>query len=225
MALNLQQIQAWLPAMQQALFYLLFFVVMIASKEIVDKFKIMWLKRKAVIIELIGSDLKSAQIVVKKKDEKAFEYDGMTFFINPLKAIDRKGLKIYTYVVGNAFSHNYARDSKDYLKKMIQDCEKEIELKDKKGNIMKVKDLSQEFHNVFDEAYRVDARMLQETLYNAHLANQAWDEIFKFFKSKNILTYGIIALIGIAICIFFSWNAYEQLTRTPVCVIPTSLTV
>lgn len=212
--------------LQNILFYILFALVILANREIRNKLKLMWLKRKAAVIELIGSDMKASQIIVKKKNDYTLEFENHTFFINSLRAVERNGIKIYTHVMGNAFGHNYTNDPKAYLNKMISDTTKEIKIKDKKGNFLSSKDLTDSFHNVYDESYRLDGRMLQETLYNAQLSNkELWEEIIKFFKSKNLLTYGIIIMIGVGLVLLVSFGTYNKLVNIPVCQMPKALTV
>jgi hypothetical protein len=204
--------------MYQVIFYILLILVLVSYKDISNRIKVLWYKRKHIAIDLIGSDRIASRIICKKKTDSAFEYDGGYFFINPFKAIKKEGFVVYTFVIGNAFGHDYVNRPKEYLKKMIEDCKNEIDLKDKKGAALRVKDLTEEAHLVFDEVYRTDARQLNEVLYNAQLSNkEVWEEVIKFFKNKNFITLLIITLIGIGIILLLSYTTYDKINKIQVC--------
>lgn len=208
------------------LMYFLLAIVLMCNKEIMNKLKIMWLKRKHCAIELIGDDRKSSLIIATKKGNGVVEFSDKIFFINPLKSVSRNGMVVYTFVMNNTFGHEYVNDPKGLLLKIVKDCKNETELKDKKTKeLMKIPDLSSMFHNVFDEPYQVDSTMMKNTLLSAQLSNQEWDSLLKFFKSKNMITFGVIALIGIGICILLSWGAYDKLVNMKLCNLPTTLKV
>lgn len=211
---------------RQILFYVMFGLVLFGGKEIVNKIKRTLYKRKAINVELIGPDRKSSIIVCKKKDDGYYEVDNMPFFINPLKSIKRGGVDVFTHVLGNSFSHDFINNPKEVLKKIIIDCKAEKKIKEKDGKESNVKDLTEEFHNIFDEPYRVDARMLQEVLINAQLSSKTlWDELIKVFKNKNLITIAIIAIIGIGIILLLSWQIYDAIVHLEICKMAATVSV
>lgn len=204
---------------KQILTYSSVFLLVFAGKEVMNKLKRSMYKRKAIEVELIGPDRKSAIIVCKKKDDSHFEVDGLPFFINSLKAVNRQGINVFTYVLGNSFAHDYVSDPKGALKKIIDEQKAQKKLKNKKtGEETLIKDLTNDFHNIFDEPYRVDARMLQEVLINAQLSNKTlWDELIKIFKSKNFVTIMTVIGIGVALTLLLSYQTFDAITNLQPC--------
>lgn len=238
MAYELNGLITGLQITGHLIFYLMMGIIVFAGKEIVNKIKRLLYKRKAVEVELIGPDRKSAIVVCKKKDDSYYEVDGLPFFINPLKSIKRNGVEVFTHVLGNSFPHDFISNPKDILKKIVGEAREEkkvkIHKKEKKADRtieeiteeVMVKDITGSFHNIFDEPYRVDARMLQEVLINAQLSSKTlWDEIIKIFKNKNLITIAIAALIGIGIILLFTFQTYDYLTHIKVCEIASTINV
>ena len=204
---------------KQIMIYLSIFLLIFAGKEVTNKLKRTFYRRKAIEVELIGPDRKSAIVVCKKKDDSHYEVDGLPFFINSLKAIERDKVKVFTHVLGNSFAHDWVTDPKEALKKIIQEAKDEKKIKVKKGEEILAKDLTDKFHNVFDEPYRVDARMLQEVLINAQLSNKTlWDELIKIFKSKNFVTLMTVLIIGVGLTLLLAYQTHDAVIHMKACV-------
>ena|SRR3990167_5138453 len=222
----LEQVLMGLKVVNQLTMYMLILLVLFAYKEIMNKLKRRFYKRKAVEVELIGPDRKSEIIVCQKKDDSHYEVDSLPFFINPLKSISRDGVQVFTHVLGNSFAHDFINDPKEVLKKIIQDCKTEKKLKDKEGKEEQIKDITNHFHNIFDEPYRVDARMLQEVLINAQLSSKTlWDELIKIFKNKNILGIATIVAIGVGLTLLVAFQTYDAIVHMDICQVSSNINV
>lgn len=187
-----------------------------APQEMRDGIKRWWAKwrYKNVFsrIEFINADASATEIYVRTRDSK-MEFEGMPFFINPKKAIRKRGVNTFTFVNKNTFGHDFINEPSDVLKKIIQDC-KSIRTTPH-GDI---KDLTDNVHEIYAEPYRYDARMVKEALTNAQLsAAQQLHELLKLFSNKNIVLIGGIILVAAGAAALFGFMSFNEFQAVEIC--------
>ena len=214
-------------------FFLVATVLIITRRETGNALKLWWFKRKAVLVELIGSDGIASEIVVRKVGTYEYVHDGGHFFINPIKARTRRGIKVFTYVLGNSVSHDFRNKPTESFRKIIEDCKKSIVImqKQRKWEIkgftpkkidydeqVNIKDLTDEFHNIMEEPYRLDAHLVQTAMTNAQLSNASiFDKLLKVLSTKNLLTVAIIVGFLAGAAALLGWLTYDKIANVELC--------
>ena len=176
-------------------------VLFIARKEIWGKLKVFGRRSRVGIFRLIGADSNENEIVVKLKGNTLEFNDDTKVIVNPRRATAKDGVKVFTYVAGNAITHDYFKDPNKTLKDIA-------------AKITKAEDM----HDIFSDPVRIDAKILNETFIAAQQTNpDILKKIIAFLTSKNILVMlGAIALAAGAAAIL-SLQANNILNSIPIC--------
>lgn len=185
----------------------MFFIVMlapliIARKEIWNKLKIFGRKSKVIIFRFIGGDSNEIDIILKLEGN-TMEIGENKVIINVRKCTNKEGVKVITYVADNALAHDYFQDPKETLKAI---------------GIRLSKNKDENFHDIYSDPIRIDAKYFNETFLAAQQTNpDILKKIIAFMTSKNVLTIlGAIA-IAAAAAAFFSLQANNMLNTIPFC--------
>lgn len=182
--------------------------VFIARKEIINKFKVFGRTSRVLIVRMIGGDANENEFVVKLTGN-TIEVGENKIIINPRKSTMKNGVRVMTYVADNALAHNFFQDPKDTLKKIGE-------------RINSKKD--EDFHDIFSDPIRIDAKYFNETFLAAQQTNpDILKKIIAFLTSKNVLLMlGVIA-IAAAISAVLGLQANNLLNSIPYCN-PTQIT-
>ena len=200
----------------QIFFYISAFVIAIAYKDVVNRLRILIFRSRSAILQFINFNNNAIDVVVKV-DGSSLIYKDKRFFVNPKKAINKNGVKMFTFVYDNTFAHDYKNRPEDILEKMME-LSKEIELTNKKWEKIKIKDITEYAHDVTSEPFMIDAKIVQTTLTNAYLSNaSAFDKILKLFSNKNLMTYSLMIAIAAAVAAGLSWLTYNAVSQAPLC--------
>ena len=208
-------------------FWIMLFVFALTSKPTMNRLMMHWHRRKGALIEIIGADSVASEIVVKR-DGYEFVWGDCHFFINPKKSVRKFGLQRFTFVMNNAIGHDFYNKPREAFKKLIQEAKTNvvIEKKISKGLLFKktsietkeIPDLTEEFHDIFEEPYRLDAKLVQTAMINAQLSNASiFDKLLKLLSNKNMITIAMIIGILAAAAALMGWLALDKLTNMPAC--------
>lgn len=183
-------------------------ILIIARKGIWEKFKVFGRRSKVVIVRLVGGDSNEIETVLTLKGN-TMEIGENKIIINPRKATIKDGVKVMTYVADNALAHDFFEDKTKTLNQIA-------------SNLAKKK--SADFHDIFSDPIRVDAKYFNETFLAAQQTNpDILKKIIAFLTSKNILVMlGAIA-IAAAASAFLGLQANNMLNSIPFCN-PTTIT-
>jgi len=177
-------------------------IFFIARKEIWNKLKIFGRRNRVIILRFIGGDSNEIELVTTLK-ANTMEIGENKVIINPRKATIKDGIKVITYVADNALAHDYRLDPEKTLKEIA-------------SKIGKAK--TEDFHDVFSDPIRVDAKYFNETFLAAQQTNpDILKKIIAFLTSKNVLgLLGLIALLAGAAALF-GMQANNILNTIPIC--------
>lgn len=209
-------------------FYVLIILVIYGHKEIGEKIKLEIWKRKGARIKFIDVNHNVHSIIIKRKDNKYFDFDGKKFILNHLKSVKENGIQTFYYPLDNAFAHDFTtKNALDKIYQEVIDIKKlEIIRKNKfsgkeSKEIIDVKDLSHHFHDVYETPYATDARNFQEVVINAQLSSrELWEELIKLLKSKNLIFWVIIVAAVVGINVILGWSTLDKVTKLPICTLP-----
>ena len=146
----------------------------------------------------------------------------------PKKSVRKFGLQRFTFVMNNAIGHDFYNKPREAFKKLIQEAKTNVVLEKKisKGLLFKktsietkeIPDLTEEFHDIFEEPYRLDAKLVQTAMINAQLSNASiFDKLLKLLSNKNMITIAMIIGILAAAAALAGWLALDKLTNMPAC--------
>ena len=194
----------------------LFIFFITSFSELVESLKLFYYRtmfgRKFAKVRFIGTDSNEDYIYIRCKGS-AYETDDDLFILNPKKATTHKGIKIFTYVLGNTFAHDWFSKPKDILKKIHNDIQKKLENKKKK-----VVDISEDFHDPFSEPYRADAALLQEAMTKRMLSNATMlDKFMKLITNPNLIRWAVIIGFCSAAAAGIAFMNYNTLVNVPMC--------
>ncbi|HEC66677.1 MAG TPA: hypothetical protein ENI23_15480 [bacterium] len=176
--------------------------IVIARRQIWNQLKIFGRKSRVVIFRMIGGDANETEIVMKLKGNTV-EIGENKVIINPRKATHKDGVRVMTYVADNALSHDYFQDPTKTLKQIGDDIKKKKQ---------------ENFHDVYSDPIRIDAKYFNETFLAAQQSNpDILKSIIAFLTSKNIIVMlGIIA-VAAGLAAMFSLQANNVLNTIPIC--------
>lgn len=182
--------------------------IIIARKEILNKFKIFGRKSKVVIFRMIGGDANEDEIVLKLKGNTV-EIGENKLIFNPRKSTMRDGVRVITYVADNALSHDYFQDSTKTLKQIGQKLSANRD---------------ENFHDIYSDPIRIDAKYFNETFLAAQQTNpDILKKIIAFLTSKSIISILVIIAVAAGISAVLGLQANNLLNAIPFCN-PTSIT-
>ncbi len=182
--------------------------LIIARTEVWNKLKMFGKKSKVLIVRMIGGDANEKEITVPLKGN-TIEIGENKIIVNPRKATMKDGVRVLTYVSDNALAHDYFQDPNKTLKQIGQDL---------------AKNKDENFHDIYSDPIRIDAKYFSETFLAAQQTNpDILKNIIAFLTSKNVLgMLGIIA-IAAAISAVLGLQANNLLNTIPFCN-PTTIT-
>lgn len=180
----------------------------IARREIWNEIKCLGRKGRVVRLRLVGGDTNEVDVIVSLKGN-TMEVGESKIIINPKRTTMKNGVRVLTYVADNALAHDFFQDQKETLKQI--------------GDRMS-KQKAEDFHDIFSDPIRIDAKYFNETFLAAQQTNpDILKKIIAFLTSKNvIIMLGAIA-IAAAAAAFFSLQANNVLNTIPICN-PTTIT-
>ena len=182
--------------------------IIIARREIWNKFKIFGRRSKVVILRLIGGDANEAEVVLVLKGN-TMEVGENKIIINPRKSTMKDGVRVMTYVADNALAHDYFQNQKETLKQIGQ-------------RLAKNKD--EDFHDIYSDPIRIDAKYFNETFLAAQQTNpDILKKIIAFLTSKNVIGMLVIIAIAAGAAALLSLQANNILNTIPFCN-PTTIT-
>jgi|TARA_Y100000310_G_scaffold229404_1_gene231818 uncharacterized membrane protein len=182
--------------------------LIVARKEIWNKFRVFGRKSKVIILRMIGGDANEIEAVVKLEGNTV-ELGENKVIINPRKSTMRDGVRVITYVSSNALAHNYFQDPNKTLKQLGE----EISKKD-----------TEDFHDVYSDPIRIDAKYFNETFLAAQQTNpDILKKIIGFLTSKNVIGVLVIIALTAGAAALLSLQANNMLNTIPFCN-PTQIT-
>ena len=183
-------------------------VFFIARKEVWNKLKMVGRRSKVVILRMIGGDSNEIETVLTLKGN-TLEIGEEKLIINPRRATIKDGVKVLTYVAQNAIAHDFFEDKTKTLNEIAKDLQKKQ---------------SADFHDIFSDPIRIDAKYFCETFLAAQQTNpDILKKIIAFLTSKNVLfMLGIIAVAAGAAALF-GLQSNNMLNSIPFCN-PTTIT-
>ena len=177
-------------------------VLILARKDIMRKLKVFGRRSKVVILRMVGGDSNEIEVVLSLKGN-TMEIGEEKFIINPRKATLKDGVKVMTYVANNALAHDFFMDQTKTLNKIASD------LKSKKTS---------DFHDIFSDPIRVDAKYYQETFLAAQQTSpDILKKIISFLTSKSVLSILTAIAITSAVAAFLSLQANDLLNTVEFC--------
>ena len=211
-------------------FMICIIILALTHKAVINSLKLMWYRRKAIKLEFINADGTKNSVIAMRKGAE-FEYKQCKFFLNPKKAILESGVKTFTYVNLNSMAHDYFNKPEIILQKLIKEAieinvnvqqieKKRFSFKSKVVGEKKVvvKDISDQFHDIYAEPYRIDARLLQEAMTKAQLsATAVFDKIIKLFTNKNLVTMAVIIAAASGAAAVLGWLIFDSISQGVVC--------
>ena len=196
----------------------------LSYKAVINNLRLLWLRKRAVKVEFINADGTRTSIIAKREGPE-FVYKDMRFFLNPRKALLENNIRVFTYVNHNAIAHDYFNKPEEILRKLLKEArEIQVKVKKKTGKnefkeeLRAVKDISENFHDMYSEPYRIDARLIQEAMTKAQLSSATvFDKIIQLFTSKNFLTIAVVAVVASGAAAVFGWLIYDKVSQGVIC--------
>ena len=177
-------------------------VLFIARKEVINKLKVFGRRSRVAIIRFIGGDSNEIEIIVGLK-ANTLDVGENKIVINPKKATIKDGIKVLTYVADNALAHDYLQERTETLKEIARKLSKKK---------------AEDFHDIFSDPIRIDAKIFNETFIAAQQTNpDIIKKLIAFLTSKNILTILLVIAATSAAAAFLSLQANNYLNTIPIC--------
>ena len=182
--------------------------IIMAWKEIFTKLRTIGRKSRVVILRMIGGDANEKEIILPLSGN-TIEIGENKVIINPRKSTMKDGIRVMTYVSDNALAHDYFQNPKETLKDI--------------GNRINSKK-DEDFHDIFSDPIRIDAKYFNETFLAAQQTNpDILKKIIAFLTSKNVIGLLVIIAVAAAIGALLSLQANNLLNSIPYCN-PTQIT-
>ncbi len=182
--------------------------VIMAWREIFTKLRTFGRKSRVVILRMIGGDANEKEVILTLSGN-TIELGENKVIINPRKSTMKDGIRVMTYVADNALAHNYYQDPNKTLKQIGE----EIAGKE-----------DEDFHDIFSDPIRIDAKYFNETFLAAQQTNpDILKKIIAFLTSKNVIGILIIIAVAAGISALLSLQANNALNSIPFCN-PTQIT-
>ncbi|KKN02321.1 hypothetical protein LCGC14_1118760 [marine sediment metagenome] len=183
-------------------------IMFIARREIFNKLKIFGRKSKVLIFRMIGGDGNELDVILKLKGN-TIDVGENKVIVNFRKTTMKDGVRVITYVADNALAHDYFQDQNETLKKIGQ------RLAAKKA---------EDFHDIYSDPIRVDAKYFNETFLAAQQTNpDILKKIIAFLTSRNVIGMLLVIAIAAGAAALLSMQANNILNTIPFCN-PTSIT-
>ena len=182
--------------------------IIIARSEIWGKLKIFGRKSRVVIFRMIGSDANEVDVILPLKGN-TIEIGESKLIINARKLTMKDGIKVITFVADNALAHDYFQNKTETLKALGERLSK---------------NQNEDFHDIYSDPVRIDAKIYQETFLAAQQSNpDILKKIIAFLTSKNVIGILIVIAVLAGAAALFGLQTNNLFNTIPFCN-PTTIT-